>query len=118
MTTRPNEKVIETLAGKWFDPQTKTISRRMKNVDKLVEYAHFIAEKAFIPNNFNGRNGYEGRYELRVWDEEIYTRNGIEHRITEAYYPITVNFNDGKIGIHHNGIITKNGDFWYYYMRL
>ena len=116
MTTIRNqerlEKIIEA-AGKWFDPETNTIHRRMKDPEKLIEYADKIARLYFIPNALDGRGEYQGRYEYRSFTDTY--RDGSQ-KTTEYYYPIVKTTKNGKDGIPITGAATiqKDGEFWYY----
>ena len=109
---------IAKVAGKWYNPKTATINRRMKDPEKLIKYADKIAKLAIIGNFIDGRGEYQGRYEYRQWVESINASNGeYKERVTEYYYPIITDRQSGKDTINTStGIITKDGDFWYYYI--
>lgn len=114
-----NQKQIDeiiSVAGKWYDPKTATIRRKMKDVTKLTEYADKIAQFYFIPNALDGRGEYQGRHEYRKHVDVLNTRSGeYKERVTEHYYAIISDSRTGKdtpaIGA---ATIIKDGNFWYY----
>lgn len=109
-TIRSQERLdaVITAAGKWYDPVNKCISRRMKDPQKLIEYADKIARLYFIPNVLDGRGAYVGRYEYRenLWGK---SEGG------EGYYAVIEDEYQNKESIVPGaGTIMKYGNFWYY----
>ena len=115
MTTIRNQERLEKIikaAGKWFDPETNTIHRRMKDPEKLIKYADKIARLYFIPNALDGRGEYQGRYEYRSFTDTY--RNGSQ-KTTEYYYAVINDLRTGKDSIATGAAaIRKDGNFWYY----
>ena len=111
MTTIRDQDRLDTIikaGSKWYNPEDCTITRRMKDSEKLIAFADKIARLYFIPNNFDGRGSYQGRYEYR---KNIWTKPGGD----EGYYAIIEDEYDGKISIvPGNATIMKKGNFWYY----
>ena len=105
-----NRNRIIAIANKWYDPINKCIIRRMKDPQKLIEYADRIARLYFIPNS-SGRGEYCGEYIYRknVWGE---------NNNDEGYYAITIDeYTGDRSSQFNNEIIRKRGKFWYYILR-
>lgn len=111
------DSIIE-VAGKWYNPKTATIDRRMKDITKLIKYADKIAKLYFIPNALNGRGEYKNHYEYYKSVEVLNTRDrSYKERIEEYYCPIITDSHTGKESRHHGAaVIQKDGDFWYYHL--
>ena len=100
------DKIIET-GGRWYSPEDCTITRRMKDPEKLIAFADKIARLYFIPNKLDGRGGYQGGYEYR---KNLWNRGE-----DEGYYAVIKDEYDVKDSVvTGNATIMKKGNFWYY----
>lgn len=109
---------IIKVAGKWYNPKTATIERRMKDPMKLIEYADKIAKLYFIPNALDGRGEYRNRYEYYRQVDILNTRSGEYKEMVDEYYcAIITDSHTGKESkVHGIATIIKSGNYWYYYL--
>lgn len=107
--TQTKLNAIIRAGGKWYNEQNHCIERRMKNVDKLLEFADTIAKVAFTPNAMNGGDEYTGNYRYR----ENLMLNGIEGYYAEVS-PTYAADHDRHPILPITGTVTKSSALWTY----